>query len=197
MKKFSGPLGQPMTPFMIDLFRQQIGAPPDKDLIKKRIDLIFEKKAMILNHYGIREGTYAEKMVQLADALLRDFVPGFQVANPFVTLGRKTVWTPFRLSFLRYELKQHMLKKKCNVQSAAKALARVEPWKTLCDRTNASDDPAEVLRKRYYSAATRTDVIFLSAEIIKALEAEGTKPTGEYDGALKGLAEDPPPPPHF
>ena len=197
MKKFSGPLAQPMQPFIIDVFRQQIGAQQDKAWIKERGDLIFLKKAMILEHYGIREGNYAEKMTALADALLQDFVPGFQVANPFVTSGRPTIWTPFRLSFLRLELKQHMLKKKCNVHSAATALSRIQPWKTLCDRTYASDNPAEVLRKRYYSAAKRKDVNLMSAEIIKALEAEGTKPTGEYDHALKHLAEDPLPPPHI
>ena len=197
-KKFDGVLAEPLPPIFIQPMRVFLGldgSSPEEKEARER--LLKQKIALIKQHYGIDESTHEKSMEQLAYRLLKDFVPGFQVANPHAVKGRPLVWSPFRISFLVREMNVCMAEKKRSASDAANLLAKREPWKALCAMTKAEENPAEVLRKKFTDARDLTDPAHMSAAIIRASEDEGRSPAGTYAMTLSQLANARIPPPYW
>ncbi len=184
-KKFIGLLNEPLKPITTDNLADFLRGSPNPDFLRERNELEKEKLRQVFAHYAIKEADALGRYQRLAMCLLRDFVPGFQVKDPNVSVGRERVWTVDRLSFLLHEMELYMGLKKAGAKQAAQVLSKREPWKTLCASSGAETDPAEVLRTRYQNALKANTPRF--AEHLYAREQAGDRKPGTYASALKGV----------
>ena len=119
--------------------------------IEKKLTLLFE-------HYNIFEGVQLDRWRELAIALAKDFVPGFQWNKK----GAPRKWKEENLAFLVIDFEH--IKTTKNLKSEvliAKELAKREPWKTFIQQKEApgiSPNPSEVLRQLYIKNKDNTFV---------------------------------------
>lgn len=192
--KFKGLLAEPLPPIVESKLGAAFGQPFLRHQVTSRASLLHKKLRLIMAHYELGSDTNdATNTRLLALHLLRDFVPGFQVADPNSSSSRrKKTWTPYRLSFLQVEMEKLLKSRRGrylhNEKSAASALAKTEPWRSVC-ALNESREPAEVLRQRYSQAKRENSQTTFTAPMLLAAEEEGSLPRGTYDAALAELAK--------
>jgi hypothetical protein len=189
-KKFTGSLNEPFEPILLGLITEQ-------EARSQRQPLLNEKLALILKHYGIAERDSEYQMEALAHCLLRDFVPGFQVADPNKGVGRKQVWNVVRLSFLVCEMRRCISQTTIprTELAAARILAKKDPWKTICAMTShekqgdGEDERAETLRRLYTTAKGKTPD-FASRKYERQKAGRPLNKFDSYDSMLKSLIRD-------
>lgn len=184
--KFRGLLNEPLKPILTDNLADFLRGSPNPDLLQKRQELVEQKLEQVFAHYAIEDGGTAIAFQRLALCLLREFIPGFQIADPNVGAGRGLMWTADRLSFLVNEMELYMSSKKTGATHAAQVLAKRDPWKTLCSSSGADTNPAEVLRSRYQQALKKGIPRF--ATHLYQRELDGDRPPGTYASVLKAIS---------
>lgn len=191
-KKLEGKLNERLEPIFLGLISED-------EARERRAPLIAERMALILEHYQITGASPEQQMTALAHCLLRDYVKGFQVADPNKKVGAKGVWNAVRTSFLVCEMERCMAETKPHrlADEAARLLADREPWKTICamsthDKTGYRkgkrlDETAETLRHRY-SAVKRTAPDFARRKYERQISGRRLSKYDSYDSALLSLA---------
>lgn len=149
-KKFTGELAEPLKP----MFRGGLlsTGPFSHDDVRERAALQVRKMQLLAAHYGVENQDVNLQTLCVALELAKEFVPGFQVADPNKHDGRPQVWTELREGFLIIEMEKEQRKGDgCSVSDAASKLSKRTPWKQICALARPQD-AAGTLRKRYYSA---------------------------------------------
>jgi hypothetical protein len=190
--KFKGKLNQRLEPIFFGIISEE-------EARQQRAPLIAERLALILEHYGIADTNHEQQMTKLAHCLLRDFVKGFQVADPYKSVGAKSVWNVVRRSFLVCEMER------CIAQTtpprteleAARLLAQKEPWKTICAMGahqkggSRLDEAAETLRRRY-SISKRSTPDFARRQYERQITGRRRNKFDSYDSMLLHIAKSDP-----
>jgi len=172
-----------------------LGLISEDEARERRAPLVAERMALILEHYRITDANPDQQMTALAHCLLRDYVRGFQVADPNKTVGAKGVWNAVRVSFLVCEMERCMAETKPprTAKGAAKLLAQKEPWKTICamsaheGKGDRLDETAETLRRRY-SASKRTAPDFARRKYQRQISGRRLGKHDSYGSMLLSLA---------
>lgn len=191
-KELTGKLNERLEPIFLGLVSED-------EAMARRAQLVAERMALILEHYRITDANPDQQMTVLANCLLRDYVKGFQVADPNKTVGAKSVWNVVRVSFLVCEMERCMAETnpRRREDEAAKLLARREPWKTICAMSthdkasyrqgNRLDETAESLRRRY-SVSKLTAPDFARRQYERQISGRRRSKYDSYDSMLMSLA---------
>lgn len=191
-KELKGKLNERLEPIFL-------GVISEDEATERRARLVAERMALILEHYAIADADPLQQMTALAHCLLRDYVKGFQVADPNKTVGAKSVWNVARVSFLVCEMERCMAETNPRrlEDEAAKLLAGREPWKTICAMSTHDkaayrkgdrlDETAETLRRRY-SASKHTAPDFAHRKYERQISGRRLSKYDSYDSMLLSLA---------
>lgn len=196
-RKFSGALAEPLPPILSNNF-SLASLVPDPAKEKRHWDerelLVQAKRQLVLKEYGIDGHWSLENAEILARRLLREFVPGFDVANPNKKVGRTKHWTWGRESVLLHHMKiaakRHpsfneerlaakLQEQKSNDDSPSWPIYR--PWPTFCKQENITT----LTLLRQYQRAKKTIGRAATLERIFAEEQAGQRKKGEYDRFVK------------
>lgn len=146
-KKFQGILAQPIEPRVVGILTSDEEV---TNLTEKWAAEDYAKLRELAKHYEIDDGPFWG--LQLARALAREFVPGFQEKK---SAGRKSKWTDWHKGALVVEIERLVIPNDPahGIEWAANQLAKSEPWKSFIDKKDSenSGDPGEALRKIYYA----------------------------------------------
>lgn len=178
-RKFTGALAEPLPPIFIWTFSLLDNTASREAAWREREALVEAKRKLVLQEYGIAGEWSPETAEVLARRLLREFVPGFDVADPNKKQpSRPQSWTDWRDDALVHAMtlaaKKHPL---LNQQQLAGKLVKLEPWKSFCAEMS---NPADTLKRRYQKVkATRP--VSRTYQRIYEEEQSGLRPKGAYD----------------
>jgi hypothetical protein len=114
---------------------------------------LLSKLELLLDHYGI-PGSDPQSWLRLSLELAKECdIPGFK---PEARLGAPKKWGMFERAILVVEIDRLRSSQRLSIASAAKALAKQEPWRTgisqWSEEKSLGADPGEVLRRKYVQA---------------------------------------------
>lgn len=187
-RKFSGQLAEQLPP-IVDGFSLARLANEEAFQVnqwREREELVRVKRKLVLLEYGIDGEWTCENAEILARRLLREFVPGFDVADPNKPTrpGRPDEWTILRESALVHAMMVEKQKSpRLNKRQLAAKLAKREPWKTFC---SSMENPSDTLRRRDQTARKAKRSVILFARVYED-EGAGRRPPGSYDEIVQSV----------
>ncbi len=142
-RKFKGKLAERVDPRRVGLLSTEEYA---KKQFAKWTDEDREKLLLLCDEFGVKTNNFMFE--NLALALAREYVPGFQEKRK---TGTKTKWTQWRLGMLVVELERIREDRGCSVLDAASILSRLEPWASFSKarESHLTPDKAMSLKKQY------------------------------------------------
>lgn len=178
-RKFAGALAEPLPPIFTWTFSLLDNKASREAAWREREALVEAKRKLVLQEYGIAGEWSPETAEVLARRLLREFVPGFDVADPNKQQAcRPKAWTDWRDQALVHAMmlaaQKHPL---LNQKQLAGKLAKIEPWKTFCVSMTGT---ADTLVRRYQRVKKKHPRPLLFLRIYRE-EQTGQRPKGAYD----------------